>query len=178
VIAAAARAQFAEFGYDRTTFRGIAAAAGVDPALVVHFFGSKEQLFRQVTALPPAASEAMAALVDAPREELGRRFAEIVVGLLESPGSRAIILARIRSAASHPDAAALVREMVARDVTRLISAVTDDRPELRAALIGSQVVGLALVRYVVLVDPLASMGAPAVVEALAPVFQRLLIEPL
>jgi len=63
-IAVAGRAQFAELGYDRATFRGIAAAAGVDPALVVHFYGSKEELFREVMQLPPAVSDALASLAD------------------------------------------------------------------------------------------------------------------
>src|SRR5215468_12345236 len=87
-IAAAARSLFAEFGYERTTFRKIASAAGVDPALVVHFYGSKEDLFRQVMALPPAIADALEQLADGPRETVGRRIAELVVGAIESPISR------------------------------------------------------------------------------------------
>jgi AcrR family transcriptional regulator len=177
-IAEAARSQFAELGYDRATFRGIAKAAGVDPALVVHFFGSKESLFREVMALPPAVSEALEAIAEGPRETVGRRLAEIVVGLLENPASRAIVLGRIRSATSHPHAAALVRETVTHDVRRLASAISDDRPDARAVLVGSHLVGIALARYVVLLEPLASMPAPAVVELLAPTFQRFLTGPL
>src|SRR6478735_4170536 len=86
-IAVAARAQFAELGYDRATFRGIAGAAGVDPALVVHFFGSKEALFRDVMQLPPALGDALAALADGPREQIGRRLAELVIGALENPAT-------------------------------------------------------------------------------------------
>jgi AcrR family transcriptional regulator len=178
VIADAARTQFGELGYDGATFRGIAAAAGVDPALVVHFFGTKEELFRAVMALPPAAGEAMAAAAHGPREEVGRRFAELVVGLLENPVTRAIVLGRVRSAASHAPAAELIRETVTRDVGRLTAALTDDRPETRAALVGTQVVGLALARYVAQVEPLASMAPPNVVELLAPTFQHYLVEPL
>lgn len=177
-IAEAARSLFADLGYDRATFRRIADAAGVDPALVVHFFGSKEDLFRQVMVLPPAVAEALEHLSDGPRETVGRRLAELVVGALEHPASRAVLLGRIRSAATHPDAAALVRETVNRDVARLVSAVTDDRPELRAVLVGTQIVGLALARYVVSVEPLASMSPGEVVDVLAPTFQRYLVEPL
>src|SRR3954453_22756460 len=83
-IAAAARAQFADVSYDRATIRGIATAAGVDPALVVHFYGSKEDLFREVMALPPAVTDAIAGLADGPRKTVGRRLAEAVVGLLEN----------------------------------------------------------------------------------------------
>jgi len=177
-IAAAARRQFAELGYDRATIRGIAGEAGVDGALVVRFHGSKDALFREVMALPPAVAEAMERLADGPRATLGRRLAEAVVGLLEDPASRSIVLGRIRSASSHPDAAALVRETVTRDVGRLAAAVTDDRPETRAVLVGSQVVGLALARHVVRVEPLASLPAADVVDFIAPVFQHYLVGPL
>src|SRR5215831_11712914 len=163
-IAAAACALFAELGYERTTFRGIASAAGVDPALVVHFFGSKDELFRQVMVLPPAVEDALERLADGPRETVGRRLAELVVGALEHPASRAVVLGRIRCAATHPDAAALVRETVTRDLRTLAEALTDDRPDVRAVLLGAHVVGVALARYVVLVEPLASMRSSEVIE--------------
>src|SRR5918994_7903250 len=174
-IAAAARRQFAELGYDRATMRGIASEAGVDAALVMRFYGSKEALFREVMALPPAVAEAMAGLADGPRATVGLRLAEALVGMLEDPGSRSVVLGRIRSASSHPDAAALVRETVTRDVGRLVAALTDDEPETRAVLVGSQVVGLALARHVVRVEPLASMPAADVVDYIAPVFQHYLV---
>src|SRR5918994_1403429 len=80
-IAEAARRQFGELGYDRATLRGIAGEAGVDAALVVRFYGSKESLFQDVMALPPATAEAMARLADGDRATVGRRFAEAIVGL-------------------------------------------------------------------------------------------------
>lgn len=177
-IAEAARRQFAERGYDRATLRGIAGEAGVDAALVVRFYGSKDALFREVMALPPAVAEAMAGLADGPTETVGRRLAEVIVGMLEDPRSRSVVLGRIRSASSHPDAAALVRETVTRDVGRLVAALTDDEPETRAVLVGSQVVGLALARHVVLVEPLASLPAADVVDYIAPVFQHYLVGTL
>ena len=70
-IALAAQTQFAELGYDRATFRSIATAAGVDPALVVHFFGSKEQLFHEVMQLPPGVAELWRRLAQVPRAEVG-----------------------------------------------------------------------------------------------------------
>ena len=177
-IAEAARRQFAELGYDRTTLRGIAAEAGVDVALVARFYGSKDALFREVMALPPTVAEAMAALADGPKATVGRRLAEVIVGMLENPRSRSIVLGRIRSASSHPDAADLVRETVTRDIGRLAAAVTDDEPETRAVLVGSQIVGLALARHVVRVEPLASMPAADVVDYIAPVFQHYLVGTL
>jgi AcrR family transcriptional regulator len=177
-IAEAARTQFAELGYDRATIRSIARAAGVDPALVIRFYGSKEALFRHVMALPPAVADAIEHLAEGARETAGRRLAEAVVALLENPATRTIVLGRIRSATSHPDAAALVRETVTRDLGRLAAALSDDRPEARAVLVGATVVGIALARYVVLVEPLASLPAAEVVDLVAPTLQRYLVEPL
>ena len=177
-IAEAARRQFAELGYDRATMRGIAGEAGVDAALVVRFYGSKDALFREVMALPPGVADAMAGLADGPRETVGRRLAEVIVGMLEDPRSRSIVLGRIRSASSHPDAAALVRETVTRDVGRLAAALTDDEPETRAVLVGSQIVGLALARYIVCVEPLASLLAADVIDHIAPTFQHYLVGTL
>jgi AcrR family transcriptional regulator len=158
-IAAAARTEFANMGYDRATMRSIASAAGVDPALIVHFFGSKEGLFREVTALPPA-------------------FESVIKSLADSPETRPVVLARIRAAASHAEAAELVRELVSRDLGLLTSALTDDAPETRAVLVGTQIVGLAFARYVVGVEPIASMETAELVAVLAPTFQRLLVGPL
>jgi AcrR family transcriptional regulator len=176
-IAAAARAQFAEAGYDRATFRSIAAAAGVDPALVVHFFGSKADLFREVMQLP-AVSAAVVGLAEVPRSELGRLLAELAIGTLENPATQPVVLGRIRSASSHAEAAELVREGVTRDLSQLIGAITDDRPAERAALVGAHIVGIAVVRYVVKVEPLASMSAAEVIDLIAPTFQHYLTEPL
>src|SRR5580765_898719 len=89
-IAQAARRQFAELGYDRATLRGIAGEAGVDAALVVQFYGSKDALFREVMPLPPTVAAAMAGLADGPTATVGRRLAEVIVGMLEDPRSRSI----------------------------------------------------------------------------------------
>lgn len=177
-IAEAARRLFAAEGYERTSFRKIAVAAGVDPALVVHFFGAKDDLFREVMALPPAIADALERLADGPSETVGRRLAEGVVGALENPASRSIVLGRIRCATTHPDAAALVRETVTGDLRRVAAAVTDDQPDVRAVMLGAQVVGFALARYIVLVEPLASMTPSEAVALLAPTFQHYLVEPL
>jgi AcrR family transcriptional regulator len=177
-IAAAAREQFASVGFDRTTMRNVASAAGVDPALVVHYFGSKEQLYREVMALPPQVAAGLSALADGPREEIGLRLATLVVGAMAQPGPRAIMLGRVRGAVSHEAGAALVRELVAVDIRRLVDALGADQPETRAALVGSQIVGLAFARYVVGVEPLASMPPPAVIAAIAPTLQRYLTGPI
>jgi AcrR family transcriptional regulator len=177
-IAAAARSLFAELGYEQTTFRRIAGAAGVDPALVVHFFGSKEDLFRQVVSLPPAVADGIEQLADGPRESVGRRLAELFMATLENPATRDMALARIRSASTHPEAAELVRETVTTDLARLASALRADQPDVRAVLVGSHIAGLTTARYVLRAEPLASMSPSDVVDLIAPVFQHYLVDPL
>ncbi len=92
-IAEAARRQFAELGYDRTTLRGIAGEAGVDVALVARFYGSKDALFREVMALPPHIAEAMERVADGPRATVGRRLADAAAV------DRRRVRARLRSTA-------------------------------------------------------------------------------
>ena len=178
-IARAARAQFAELGYDRATFRAIATAAGVDPALVVHFFGSKEQLFHEVMALPPAAAPtrwrawpraretgrppargAHRRRAREPDDASDHRRAD-PLGAVTSRRSRA----RARDGDSrHPQAHSRARRRPTRTCARCLPA--------------RSVVGIALARYVVRVEPLASMSAADVVDYAAPLFQHCLVEPL
>jgi AcrR family transcriptional regulator len=171
-ITAAARQAFARSGYDRATIRAIAAAAGVDPALVVHYFQSKEQLFRDVMQLPPGAAERIARLGEGPADSIGQRLAEVVVGIFENPDARDVFLGRIRGASAHPEAADLVKQTVERDMVTLAASLDVDRPELRAMLTGSIVIGTAFARYIVRVEPLASLDGPALVGLLAPQLQQ------
>ncbi len=178
-IAAAAAALFAERGFDRTSLRAVARAAGVDPALVTHYFGSKQRLFVEVVQLPVEPDLVVAQVVDGPRERAGERLAQFVLGVLESPDGRARVTGLVRSAASEPEAAALLRGLIeTRLVGPIAAALGADRAELRATLVGTQMVGLVMVRYVVGVEPLASAPAAEVAAALAPTLQRYLVEPL
>lgn len=178
-IAEAARRLFGGDGYDRVTVRAIAAEAGVDPSLVIHFFGTKERLFLSVAGLPIPPQEVLGQLVDGDRSSAGRRLAELVVGLLEDPRERARITAVVRAAASEPSAAELMRELLSRElVLPMAEALGVEDAALRANLAGSQVVGLVMARYVVGVEPLASAAAETVVAAVAPTLQRYLAEPL
>jgi AcrR family transcriptional regulator len=174
-IANAARRQFAERGYTRATIRGIAADAGVDPALISHFFGSKQELFAAVTALPFDLDEAMPQIVAGPRSKLGERLAELLLGILDDPDSRRRITGIVRAAASEPEGARAAREVVAnRVLVPIAEAIDADQPELRASLINSQMVGLIMARYIVALEPLASLPAEDVVRAIAPNLQRYL----
>jgi AcrR family transcriptional regulator len=178
-IEASARRLFAEVGYDRTSMRAIAAAAGVDPSLVGHFFGSKQRLFVTVVELPFEPEAVVPALLAGERATVGRRFAEFVVGLLEDPEARARVVGIVRAAASEPGAADAVRALLSHRILGPIAAALDaDQPELRANLVGTQTVGLVLARHIVRVEPIASLGREALIDAIAPTLQRYLVEPL
>jgi AcrR family transcriptional regulator len=178
-IEAAARRQFAASGYDRTSLRSIAQEAGVDPALVAHFFGNKQKLFTTVMELPFDPARAIPRLLEGDHTQIGHRFASFVLSLLESPAGAARMTGLIRAAASEEEAARMVREIITRDVlTPLAEQLGHDRPRLRGSLTGSQVVGLVMARYVVKVEPLASLPADEVAALVAPVLQHYLAEPL
>jgi AcrR family transcriptional regulator len=157
-IEAAARRRFAEVGYPRTTMRAIAADAGVDPRLITHFFGSKQELFVAVVELPFDPEPTFDALLSGGYAGVGARLAEFVLGMLDRPETRSTILGVIRAAASEDAAAEQIRQLLAtRLLGPLARRVGADQPDLRAALVASQVVGLTFARHVV--------GFPALVEA-------------
>ncbi len=176
-----ARRQFAELGYPGTTMRGIAREAGVDARLVGHFFGSKQQLFVRVVELPFDPQEAFDRLLAPGAGDVGRRLATFVVDLLETPQARATMTGMVRAAASQEEAAAMVRDLVAeRLLAPLARRVGASNPELRAGLLGSQIVGLTFGRYVVGLPALVAADRDQLVAALAPVLEHYLtgaIEP-
>lgn len=178
-IRAAASRQFAELGYDRASMRSIARDAGVDPALVAHFFGSKHQLFVDVVELPFDPEQVVATIFAGEREELGRRLADFLVTALEIPEARRRITGIVRAAASEPDAARMVRELITREIfSRVVEALGVEDADLRASLLGSQTVGLVMARYIVGIEPLASLPPERVAAAIAPNLQRYLTGPL
>jgi AcrR family transcriptional regulator len=178
-IARAARRQFAELGYDRATIRSVAAEAGVDPALVSHYFGSKQQLFITVIELPFEPEEVLPRLLDGPRETVGDRLARFALGVLEDPDARARWTGMVRAAASEPAAAQMLRELLERRVFQpLAAALGSDDAALRANLVGSQLVGLVMARYIIAVEPLASADAETITSAIAPTLQRYLVGAL
>lgn len=174
-----ARRHFAELGYDRTTLRGIAAAAEVDVALVSHFFSGKQRLFAEAAALPYDPAVVLSRLLAGPREQIGRRLADQVLDLIEAPASRGQLIALIRAAASEEEAAQLIRERINRELLVPLAAGlgSPDAP-LRAALTGSQVVGLVMARHIVGIDPLPGTGREQLAAAVAPTLQRYLTGPL
>jgi AcrR family transcriptional regulator len=175
----AARAAFAERGYEAVSMRAVARDAGVDAALVHRFHGSKEDLFVAAMELPISPGRLVPALLAEGVDGLGERLVRTLLELFDRPAAFAPFLALIRGAASNDHAAAMLREFLTREVLgRLAAAASPDRPELRASLAGSQIVGLAMARYVVAVPPLATTDRDTVVACVGPAIQRYLTGPL
>lgn len=175
----AARTSFGERGFDGATIRDVAARAGVDPALVHHYFGSKQQLFVAAMELPLDLPALVLRLLEGPREELGERFVRFVLELWETTAFRPLLLGVVRSATTDPIAAAMLRQLLAEGpFLALARAIDLPDATLRATLAGSQLIGLALARYVVAVEPLASVPPEVLVRALAPTVQRYLVGDL
>ena len=171
----AARAGFADQGFNATSVRAIAARAGVDPALVHHYFGTKDELFAAAMELPVDPAAVLPALIEPGLDGLGERLVRFFLSVWDQPAPRARIQGVLRSALTHEAAAALLRDFVSRQILgRVAAAVDKPDAELRASLVGSQLVGLGLLRYLVGVEPLASADGETVVAAVAPTVQRYL----
>jgi AcrR family transcriptional regulator len=174
-ILAAARTMFGERGFDGTTIRGVAVGAGVDPALVHHYFGSKQRLFVAAMEIPVDFDAAVATVLAGPRDELGEQFVLLVLRLWEAPSMRALMLGLVRSATSDAAAAGMLREVLAEGpFLALARAIDLPDASLRATLVGTQVVGLAMARYVVRVEPIASAEPAMLARAVGPTIQRYL----
>ncbi|MFB6634939.1 TetR family transcriptional regulator [Streptomyces sp. NPDC056362] len=176
-ILEAARAQFAERGYDKTSVRGIAKAAGVDPALVHHYFGTKDEVFAAAVEVSFEPAAVLPAILGGPREAIGERLARFFIGVWENPASRAPLLAIVRSALTHEAAAKVLRTFVLRRLLERIAAELDvPDPSFRAELAASHMIGIVIMRYVIQVEPLASADPERIVAQVAPTLQRYLTE--
>ena len=176
-ILAAARTQFAGSGYDGATIRGIAAAARVDPKLVLHYFESKDGIFMAAMDFPFDPAEAIPELLRPGLDGLGVRLARFFIDIWDSPaGARAHAI--VRSMVTSESAAALMRDFVTREVlARVARSLELDRPQLRASLAASQLIGLAMLRYVVKVEPLASAPPARLAAWIGPTIQRYFTDP-
>jgi AcrR family transcriptional regulator len=174
-ILEAARSAFGERGYDGATVRDVAARAGVDPALVHHYFGTKQRLFIAATEFPVDVTEVVPRLLDGGRAGLGERFVRFVVELWDRPDVRPLLLGVVRSASTDEVAAGMMRSLLAEGPF-LALATAIDRPDAvtRATLAGSQLIGVVMARYIVQVEPLASMSPGAIAAAVGPTIERYL----
>ena len=169
-ILAAARMQFGQSGFEKTTIRSVASAAGVDPALVMHYFGNKDGLFAEVSRLdisPPDLSGVAAEDV-----------ADLMVPLfVEVWGPDGPFLPLLRAASSSQTAAAALLDVFSRQVAPALADVAIDRPAERAALIGAQLLGIAVARYIIGIPPLVSMDDITLAQWLKPVLKHYLADP-
>ncbi|MCW2498919.1 MAG: TetR family transcriptional regulator [Frankiales bacterium] len=174
-ILAAAKQAFGSKGYGATSVRAVARTAGVDPSLVLHFFGSKDGLFEAALELPLDPAAVVAGLLAGGVDGLGERVVRTFLGVWDATPGQGPMLAMLRSAVSHEDSAAMLRELLLRVILRpLALGAGADHPDLRAALLASQVVGLALTRYVLRFEPVASADADTLAPLLGPTLQRYL----
>jgi AcrR family transcriptional regulator len=175
-ILRAARRLFAENGYPKTTMRAVAREAQVDAALIHHFFVSKEGLFDAAVRDAFHPAELIDSVLDQGTENIGERLVRGLLEIWTDPETRDPMLAIVRSAVSYDEAADIIGNFVtSAAVGRIVTAVNAaTNPELRATLIGSQLIGLVMLRYVIKVEPLASVDQDVLVRSIGPVIDRCL----
>lgn len=172
----AARRLFAEQGFEGTSLRQVARSAGVDPAMVHHFFAGKDELFALSVELPADPEQVLAGVVGSDPEQRGELVVRAVLRLWESPAQPGLV-AFIRGTLGSKAKTTLLREMVTRTIiSRIIAGLPGSPGELalRGNLVATQMVGLVMVRYVVRLEPLASAPAEEVVRLVAPNVQHYL----
>jgi AcrR family transcriptional regulator len=165
-----ARSQFGDHGFERTTIRSVASAAGVDPALVMHYFGSKAELFAAASRFDITFPDLSDVAPD--------RVADVLVPMFVGAwGPQGPFLPLLRAAATNPVAAEALLQVFVDQVAPALAAVVPDHAADRAALVGSQLLGLAVARYILGVPPLAGMGDAQLIEWLRPVLAHYLADP-
>jgi AcrR family transcriptional regulator len=171
----AARTLFARNGYTATTLRAVARDAGVDPALTLHHFGSKDALFRSAMRFPVDPAAIASAIEGGDRGQVGERLCRYFLRLWEDEATRGSLLTILRSALTHDAAAEMMRGFISEALVGRVAAVLElPDPELRASLVGSQLAGLAMARYLLRIEPLASADTATVTSWVAPTLQRYL----
>ncbi|GAA3140624.1 AcrR family transcriptional regulator [Kribbella aluminosa] len=169
----AARESFADKGFAATSMRAVARRAGVDAALVHHYFDSKDELFIEAMAIPVDPRQIAAHILSGPREETGRRIATAFLGVWESPDGQQRMKALFRSVLSSDEVARMMREGITQMIIQPISQMLDvPDARLRVGLVATQLVGAAVVRYLVELEPVASVDVETLIDRLAPVLQQ------
>ncbi|WP_176358098.1 TetR family transcriptional regulator [Mycobacterium persicum] len=169
-IVTTARRLFADSGYEKTSVRDVATAAGVDPALIRHYFGSKAELFRSTVGWPFESDAISARIVSGDRGNIGARLTRVFFEAWEQPDSRAPLLAILRGAATHDESTALVRQFIQGQLyPRLAKPLQGSDAELRIDLAMAQLLGIAYLRHVLQVEPIASTPADELIARVTPI---------
>ncbi|MFD0308740.1 TetR family transcriptional regulator [Streptomyces sp. NPDC127119] len=175
-ILRAARRVFSERSYSTAKMRDIAGEAEVNTALIHHFFENKEGVFlAAIQDVYRVSSVLDQVVLPGPRDELGMRFLSGYMSLWQDPVTREQMLMVVRSAVSNDEAGHLMASFIRENVIRpVVGGIDTAQPELRATLIGSQFVGIAVIRYIIKLEPLASMDNQQMIDIFAPTIQRYL----
>ena len=173
-VLAAARASFAEKGFRATTIRAVASSAGVDPALVHHYFGTKDDLFVAALAIPVDPREVLAPVVAAGPDGAGERLLRTFLSVWDDPALPPGLLALARSVLSDDNAALLRDGFIPVVVGPVLASLVRDRPDVRVPLVASLVLGLVVTRYVIALPALAQVPAEDLVARVGPVLQHYL----
>ncbi|MGI8900889.1 MAG: TetR family transcriptional regulator [Nocardioides sp.] len=178
-ILEAARESFAQRGFGSTTIRAVASAAGVDPALVHHYFGSKDDLFIAALKIPADPRSIVPTVFSEGVGGAGERLLRVFLGVWEDPAARLPLIALVRTSLGEGGPVNLLREGMLRMVFGpLTSVLPPGEAEPRAQLVASQLIGLVVGRYLLRLEPLASMTPEELVAWVAPTLQRYLDGPL
>jgi AcrR family transcriptional regulator len=176
-IISAARGQFAAKGYDKASIRGIARDAGVDPALVHHYFAGKAQLFAETIEVSVDPAVIVGRIFEGDRARLGWRVVETFLLVWDRPDRRETLAALLRSSMTSDEGARVLREFLSREVFGRIAAATGvPDPQLRGSLAGAQMLGVAVMRYILKVPALVDVSNEVLVERLGPVLQAHLVD--
>jgi AcrR family transcriptional regulator len=178
-ITEAARSEFADKGYEGTSMRSVARVAGVDPALVHHYFDGKADLFAQavvITRVNPAML--VEQVLDGPLDALGERLVRMFLAVWDDPDNQERLVALVRAVHTNDDVGAVFRQFLLREVVGRVTRRTRvSEPELRGALAAAQLVGLATTRYVVRMPPMVDASPDELARWLGPTLQRYLVDP-
>ena len=173
----AARTEFSARGYDASSLRAIARLAEVDPALVHHYFDGKAGLFVESMSLPVNPALLIDRILAGPRQNVGEALVRTFFEIWDSPKGRERLVALLRSALSNDDAARMLREFMTREVFGKVAvAMGVPRPHLRAGMAAAQMIGLAMMRYVIGFEPLVRASPDELVALAAPTLQRYLTD--
>jgi AcrR family transcriptional regulator len=173
----AARTEFSARGYDASSLRAIARLAEVDPALVHHYFDGKAGLFVESMSLPVNPTLLVETILAGPRQDVGEALVRTFFEIWDSSLDRERLVALLRSAVSNDDAARMLREFIAREVFGKVAvAMGVPQPHLRAGMAAAQMIGLAMMRYVIGFEPLVRASPDELVALVAPTLQRYLTD--
>jgi AcrR family transcriptional regulator len=172
-----ARSLFSAEGFEGTTMRAIAHASAVDAALIHHFFLSKEALFTVAVQDAFAVADLVPAVVDGTPERAGERLARAFITYWETPGIQPRLVSLLRSATAFEGASTTIKEFLGTQVLLPVTtALGYGKPELRASLVGSQLLGLAVMRHVIRSEAIVSLRPEQLVFCIADTCQHYLVE--